>query len=195
MRETDPLHRPAEYDETTAAEAAWLQEDLSIFWPAAHAGFSEMGRGAIVIDGYSGPLSEDTRFHYSSLAEFAEQEDQVSGRMAEIVSEYDPEQQFVAVIIRQPDAYAEYEFSMYQIGVEKRLVEAVNAYDDPDYRPKPPPPEPEAEPKLEPPDLETLIEWEAEGGCEAACPCGCWVEPDGTCSHGHPSWLIVMGLI
>jgi hypothetical protein len=50
-------------------------------------------------------------------------------------------------------------------------------------------------PALHPPDLDTLIEWEAEGGCEAACPEGCWVEPDGYCPHGKPSWLIVMGLI
>ena len=44
-----------------------------------------------------------------------------------------------------------------------------------------------------PPDLETLIEWEAMGGCEAVD--GCWVESDGTCPHGCPSWLLVMGLI
>lgn len=50
-------------------------------------------------------------------------------------------------------------------------------------------------PQPEPPDIETLIQWEAQGGCEAACPHGCWVEPDGICPHGKPSWLIVMGLI
>ena len=51
-------------------------------------------------------------------------------------------------------------------------------------------------PQPEPPDLETLMEWmEGDGGCEAACPHGCWVEPDGTCPHGKPSWLIVLGLI
>ena len=55
--------------------------------------------------------------------------------------------------------------------------------------------EPAAEPKLRPPDVETLIEWEAEGGCEAACPHRCWVEPDGTCPHGNPGWLLKMGLI
>ena len=87
-----------------------MKENLSIFWPAAHAGYTEVGRGAIVIDGYSEPLGEDTQFHYASLAEFEEQEDRVSNRMAELVSEYDPEQQFVAVIIRQPEV--EYEFSM-----------------------------------------------------------------------------------
>lgn len=43
------------------------------------------------------------------------------------------------------------------------------------------------------PDLETLEAWEAQGGCEATD--GCWVEPDGVCSHGRPSWLIKLGLI
>jgi hypothetical protein len=193
MAHPERENSPAGEDPRQAAEAAWLQENLSIFWPAAHAGFSEMGRGAIVIDGYSQPLGEETQFHYASLAEFEEQEDVVSGRMAELVSEYNPEQQFVAVIIRQPEV--EYEYSMYQIGVGERLVEAVNAYDDPEYRPKPPETEPEAEPQLEPPDLETLMAWVEEGGCEAACPDSCWIEPDGVCSHGHPSWLLKLGLI
>jgi hypothetical protein len=53
----------------------------------------------------------------------------------------------------------------------------------------------DVETPLEPPDLETLMEWEAEGGCEAACPHSCWVEPDGTCTHGHPSWLLKLGMI
>lgn len=45
----------------------------------------------------------------------------------------------------------------------------------------------------EAPDLETLEEWESDGGCEATD--GCWVETDGTCEHGKRSWLLVLGLI
>jgi hypothetical protein len=46
----------------------------------------------------------------------------------------------------------------------------------------------------EQPDLETLIAWVDEGiGCEAID--GCWVEEDGTCEHGCPSWLLALGLI
>ena len=26
-------------------------------------------------------------------------------------------------------------------------------------------------------------------------PCGCKVEPDGTCPHGEDSWLIILGII
>lgn len=31
--------------------------------------------------------------------------------------------------------------------------------------------------------------------CPALCSDGCEVEPDGRCSHGHPSVLIALGLI
>ena len=43
------------------------------------------------------------------------------------------------------------------------------------------------------PTVEELMEWEAEGGCEATD--GCWVETDGVCPHGCQSWMLVMGLI
>jgi len=43
------------------------------------------------------------------------------------------------------------------------------------------------------PDLTTLMEWDEEGGCETLD--GCWVEPDGRCEHGFPSWLRWKGYI
>ena len=44
------------------------------------------------------------------------------------------------------------------------------------------------------PDADTITEWLSEGGgCEATD--GCWVEQDGTCPHGHPSWLLYLGMI
>jgi hypothetical protein len=43
------------------------------------------------------------------------------------------------------------------------------------------------------PDLTDLSDWLADGGCEATD--GCWVEPDGYCEHGYPSWLLVLGMI
>ncbi len=48
-------------------------------------------------------------------------------------------------------------------------------------------------PTVPAPDIETLMEWESESGCEATD--GCWVEPDGQCAHGHVSWLRQYGLI
>ena len=44
------------------------------------------------------------------------------------------------------------------------------------------------------PSLEELQrQVEEDGGCEATD--GCLVEPDGTCDHGQPSWLLALGLI
>ena len=43
------------------------------------------------------------------------------------------------------------------------------------------------------PTIEQLMAWESDGGCEATD--GCWVELDGKCEHGKPSWLLAMGMI
>ena len=43
------------------------------------------------------------------------------------------------------------------------------------------------------PSMETLADWDNDGGCEATD--GCWVEVDGHCPHGRPSWALVMGLV
>jgi hypothetical protein len=44
------------------------------------------------------------------------------------------------------------------------------------------------------PSLEELQrQVEEDGGCEATDDC--FVEPDGTCDHGQPSWLLALGLI
>ncbi|GHH31449.1 hypothetical protein [Streptomyces rubradiris] len=43
------------------------------------------------------------------------------------------------------------------------------------------------------PSVEEMQEWLSEGGAEARD--GCWVEPDGKCEHGSPSWLLLLGTI
>jgi hypothetical protein len=44
------------------------------------------------------------------------------------------------------------------------------------------------------PSLEELQrQIDEDGGCEATD--GCFVEPDGNCDHGQPSWLLALGLI
>lgn len=48
-------------------------------------------------------------------------------------------------------------------------------------------------PTSERPDLETLEAWMWDSVCEATDGCVC--EPDGICPHGHPSWLLRLGLI
>ena len=43
------------------------------------------------------------------------------------------------------------------------------------------------------PRMEELQEMVFDSVCEATD--GCSIEPDGVCEHGHPSWLIKLGLI
>lgn len=72
-------------------------------------------------------------------------------------------------------------------GVEVRIIDR-DAQTVGDEQPSDP-----CEPGDDQPGLETLMGWEWEGGCEAID--GCWVEPDGVCEHGCPSWLLELGLI
>jgi len=43
------------------------------------------------------------------------------------------------------------------------------------------------------PSAAQIKEWLDDGRAEALD--GCIIEPDGTCPHGSPSWLIELGLI
>jgi hypothetical protein len=43
------------------------------------------------------------------------------------------------------------------------------------------------------PSLKTLEKWSFDGVSKATD--GCRVEPDGTCQHGHLSWLLRLGYI
>ena len=44
-----------------------------------------------------------------------------------------------------------------------------------------------------PPSMKTLEKWSFDGVAKSLD--GCRVEPDGTCSHGLPSWMIALGVI
>lgn len=163
---------------------AWIQENLDVFSAAATLAFEDAGRGAIVVDTTLQPIpGAGNPFGYFSLEQLEEQADNDTKRMA---AEYDPTQEFVLLLLKSDDRT-----SAYRVGTvssecqEAAADEATRIHTD----------EQTAEPKLKPPDVEMLIEWEADGGCEAACPHHCWVEPDGTCRHGNPSWLLKMGMI
>ena len=47
--------------------------------------------------------------------------------------------------------------------------------------------------KRKAPSVATMERWMMNGMAKATD--GCNVEPDGTCAHGRPSWLIKLGLI
>jgi len=45
-------------------------------------------------------------------------------------------------------------------------------------------------PATPPPSAEDVMRWVVSGVCQTTD--GCWVDPDGYCQHGKPSWLIVI---
>lgn len=49
------------------------------------------------------------------------------------------------------------------------------------------------EPATHEPTEEEVLFWMFDGVAEATD--GCRVEPDGYCPHGHPSWLLELGII
>ena len=165
-------------------DLGWIAENLYVFSGIASVAFEDEGRGAIVVDTTIQPMpGAGNPFGYFPQELIEGQDDEDITRM---VAEYDPTQEFVVVLLKSDDRT-----STYRVGIVPPGDPAsVAAEDEPDHTEKP-----AEESKLEPPDVETLIAWEAQGGCEAACPHHCWVEADGTCPHGNPSWLLKLGLI
>jgi hypothetical protein len=166
------------------ADFGWIQENLDVFWTVATTALEDAGRGAIVVDTTLEPVPGAGKpFAYFSQDQVEERGDEDTQRM---VAKYDPAQEFVVVLLKSHN-----HSSTYRVGiVPPESREAVAGEGRPSHTA-----EPAAEPRLEPPDIETLIALEAEGGCEAACPHHCWVEADGRCTHGNPSWLLRLGWI
>lgn len=50
-----------------------------------------------------------------------------------------------------------------------------------------------AKPRTKKPSIATMERWMDTGIAKALD--GCRVEPDGTCPHGSPSWMLVLGMI
>ena len=166
------------------ADVGWIAENLDVFRTVAATALEDAERGAIVVDTTLEPVpGAGNPFAYFSQDQVEERGDEDTQRM---VAEYDPTQEFVVVLLKSGSRTSTYRVGVVPPGAQEAVADGVI----PSHTS-----EPAAEPKLELPDVETLIEWEAEGGCEAACPHRCWTEPDGTCTHGHPSWLLKLGLI
>jgi len=71
-------------------------------------------------------------------------------------------------------------------GLVRKLKEGVDIND---YFAK----HPDAYKVCKPPTMEEMEEWVSDGVAEAVD--GCRVEPDGTCQHGKPSWLLALNYI
>lgn len=196
-REQKPIPDWAEQDR--GRDLGWIQENLETFWPIAQKGYQEFGRGSVVVDTtttVTHPRGEGHPFGYFDQETLEQFEDEDLKRLLEA---YAPDEEFITTLLKAQDRMSNYRIKVVLRGLGEEAGDW-DADDLPLERPAEGVQEDQAEPPAEsetltPPDLETLIRWEEEGGCEAACPHHCWIEADGTCEHGNPSWLIVLGLI
>ncbi len=180
---TERLERrfPDWAEQERAGDLAWIHENVHIFWPAAQLGYETVGRGAIVVDITSRPTGAGHPFGYLDQAAI---EQRLPDDTQRLVREYDPSWEFVTALLKSQDRISSYRLGVIPAEARDNLDSRVETSQQG---------EPPVMPVVEPPDLETLMAWEAEGFCEATD--GCIVEADGTCPHGHRSWLLELGFI
>ena len=82
-----------------AEDLSWIQENLDVFDFAARLAYQGSGRGAIVVDTTIEPIpGVGHPFGYFSQEQIDEYDDEDTTRM---VGEYDPEQEFVLVLLKE----------------------------------------------------------------------------------------------
>jgi hypothetical protein len=83
----------------------WISDNLGIFWPAAQEQYQKQGRGAIVVDTTVQPIGTGHPFTYLSQEEITEISSTDTQRM---VQTYNPEREFVIVLLKERDRESTY---------------------------------------------------------------------------------------
>ena len=84
----------------------WIRDNFHILWPAAKSAFQDFGRGAIVVDTTSQPISGAGHpFGYFSHEQLQEHDDEDTKRL---VREYNPRKEFVVMLIKENDQTSTY---------------------------------------------------------------------------------------
>ncbi len=127
MKKPEAESLPTQEDPKGTTEQAWLESRLTILWPMADFHFGRFGRGAIIInvatkEALSDSAGKGIQLHYAGQAEIEQEADEASQRLAEFVRTYDPDREFVAVIIR-PNL----EISINHMRVGEKSIRAVQA--------------------------------------------------------------------
>lgn len=185
MRERNESERPAWAERERAGDMGWIRENVYLFWPLAQRGYQAVGRGAIVVDTRITMAHAEGAGHPSGYVDQKTVEQTADEATQRLVNDYDPSREFVTALFKTRDRVSSYRIGVISAEQRENLDERVKAEQKIEDR--------SAEATPTPPDLETLMQWESEGMCEATD--GCVVEPDGRCEHGHPSWLLELGLI
>ena len=90
-------------------DLAWIEQNLSVFWPIAQAGYEALGRGALVVDTTIRAGDGGHPFLYFTQGQIVQSGDPDGRRM---VAAYDPTWEFVAVLLKERDR-----LSTYRVGL------------------------------------------------------------------------------
>ncbi len=106
MYEPAPRPLPEWAQRERIQDLAWIGENLHLFWPAAQEGFQKAGRGAIVTDTTTLVKHEGGKSHpylYLPLSAFEDSrhDDLFSPEDLRLIHEYQPEWEFVAVLLKE----------------------------------------------------------------------------------------------
>ena len=91
------------------SDMAWIAENLHLFWPAAQAAFTELGRGAITVDTTDSSTGDGHPFWYLTQEQISTLGDTDAARM---VVAYDPSWELITMLLK-----IEERVSTYRIGV------------------------------------------------------------------------------
>jgi hypothetical protein len=96
-----------------ASDVTWIQDNLHVFVPAAHQGYADSGRGALVIDTTTLVRhAKGTSHPFMYLPEKAVEEKETLFDALRMVRAYDPVWEFVSVLLKPQNRV-----STYRIGV------------------------------------------------------------------------------
>jgi len=111
------------------ADLGWIAENLDVFSAIASVAFENSGRGAIVVDTTSQAMpGAGHPFGYFSQEQIEELGDEDTSHM---VTEYEPTQEFVVVLLKRED-----HVSTYRVGVVPPASQKAMASEDTPGRPK-----------------------------------------------------------
>ena len=135
------------------ADFAWISDNLDVFWTGATAAFEDAGRGAILVDATSEPdPGACNPFAYFPQEQLKDQSDDDTKR---IVSEYDPTEELLLVLLKSDNRT-----STYQVRTVPERPQGTTATEAPpgktgEFAPAQ---------RLKLPEVEAPIQWEADGG-------------------------------
>lgn len=103
-------HIPQWAERERLSDLAWLAENLHVLWPAAKAGFEELGRGAITVDTTLEPIpGKGNPMWYLTQQQVTESFTQDEIRM---VANYDPIWQLVIILLKAQNRTSAYRMAM-----------------------------------------------------------------------------------